>query len=65
MSIRSPKLAMTLGAGAVLLLSSVCAYAQVQSSDQQKCLNAVNKDGAAESSKTTQRILTLLYAQLK
>ena len=47
MSKRSPFVSMMLGAGVFFLMSSVGAYAQVQSTDQQKCLNAVNKDGAA------------------
>ena len=47
MSTRNPILPMTLGAGALLMVSVLGAYAQVQTSDQQKCLNAVNKDGAA------------------
>lgn len=47
MSKRNPMVAMTLGAGLLVLASVLGAYAQLQSSDQQKCLNAVNKDGAA------------------
>ena len=38
---------------------------QVRQSDDNSQVQVLNKDGAAESSKTTQRILTLLHAQLK
>ena len=40
-------LSMTSGAGALVLVSVLGAWAQVQTSGQQACLNAVNKDGAA------------------
>jgi outer membrane protein assembly factor BamC len=36
-----------------------------QAADENSQVQVLNKDGAAESSKTTQRILTLLHAQLK
>jgi outer membrane protein assembly factor BamC len=38
---------------------------QVRQADDNSQVQVLNKDGAAESSKTTQRILTLLHAQLK
>jgi hypothetical protein len=38
---------MMFGVGALCLMSAVGAHAQVQSPDQQKCLNAMNKDGTA------------------
>ncbi len=47
MSKRTPILSMTLGAGALVLVSVLGAWAQLQTSGQQACLNAVNKDGAA------------------
>ncbi len=47
MSTRNPILSMTLAAGALLLVSGIGAYAQLQTGGQQTCLNAVNKDGAA------------------
>jgi hypothetical protein len=47
MSKRNPVVSMTLAAGALVAISVLGAYAQVQTGDQQKCLNAVNKDGAA------------------
>ncbi|MEO7437136.1 MAG: hypothetical protein ABI080_16800 [Candidatus Binatia bacterium] len=47
MSKRTPILSMTLGAGALVLVSVFGAWAQLQTSGQQACLNAVNKDGAA------------------
>jgi hypothetical protein len=47
MSKRTPILSMTVGAGALVLVSVLGAWAQLQTGDQQKCLNAVNKDGAA------------------
>jgi outer membrane protein assembly factor BamC len=36
-----------------------------QAADENSQVQVLNKDGTAESSKTTQRILTLLHAQLK
>jgi outer membrane protein assembly factor BamC len=38
---------------------------QVRQAEDNSQVQVLNKDGAAESSKTTQRILTLLHAQLK
>ncbi|HEX6691549.1 MAG TPA: outer membrane protein assembly factor BamC [Burkholderiales bacterium] len=38
---------------------------QVRQSDDASQVTVLNKDGAAESSRTTQRILSLLHAQLK
>jgi outer membrane protein assembly factor BamC len=38
---------------------------QVKQEQDTSLVNVLNKDGAAESSKTTQRILTLLHEQLK
>jgi outer membrane protein assembly factor BamC len=38
---------------------------QVRQADDNSQVQVLNKDGAAESSKTTQRILTLLHGQLK
>ena len=38
---------------------------QVRQAEENSQVQVLNKDGAAESSKTTQRILTLLHAQLK
>jgi len=38
---------------------------QVRQSDENSQVQVLNKDGATESSKTTQRILSLLHAQLK
>ena len=38
---------------------------QVRQNDEMSQVQVLNKDGAAESSKTTQRILSLLHAQLK
>jgi outer membrane protein assembly factor BamC len=38
---------------------------QVRQTEENSQVQVLNKDGAAESSKTTQRILTLLHAQLK
>lgn len=46
MSMRN-SMSMVLGAGALLLISGLGAYAQLQTGTQQACLNAVNKDGAA------------------
>jgi len=46
MSKQTPILSMTLGAGALVLVSVLGAWAQLQTS-QQACLNSVNKDGAA------------------
>ena len=47
MSTRNPIVSMSLAAGALVAVSVLGAWAQVQTSDQQKCLNAINKDGAA------------------
>lgn len=47
MPIRNPTLSMALGAVALLLVSALGAWAQLQTSGQQACLNAVNKNGAA------------------
>ncbi|MEO7437135.1 MAG: hypothetical protein ABI080_16795 [Candidatus Binatia bacterium] len=47
MSKRTPILSMTLGASALMLVSVLGAWAQLQTSGQQACLNAVNRDGAA------------------
>ncbi len=47
MSKRTPILSISLGAGALVLVSVVGAWAQLQTSGQQACLNAVNRDGAA------------------
>jgi hypothetical protein len=44
MSIRNPILQMTAAAGLLVLVSAAGAFAQ-QSKSQQKCLNALNKDG--------------------
>src|SRR3954465_4948633 len=38
---------------------------QVRQNEENSQVQVLNKDGAAETSKTTQRILTLLHAQLK
>ena len=46
MSKRTPILSMTVGAGALVLVSVLGAWA-LQTSGQQACLNTVNKDGAA------------------
>lgn len=47
MSTRNPIVSMSLAAGALVAISVLGAYAQVQTSGQQACLNAVNKDGSA------------------
>lgn len=46
MSMRN-SMSMVLGAGALLLISGLGAYAQLQTGTQQACLNGVNKNGAA------------------
>jgi hypothetical protein len=47
MSKRNPFVSMTLVAGALVLVSVLGAYAQLQTGGQQACLNGVNKAGAA------------------
>ena len=47
MAKRNPVLSMTLAAAGLVAFSALGVWAQVQSSPQQACLNAVNKNGAA------------------
>lgn len=65
MSKRTPILSMTLGAGALVLVSVLAAQAQVQSSGQQACLNSVNKSGAAVAKTQGKEHLACLKEQGK
>jgi hypothetical protein len=65
MSKRTPILSMTLGAGALVLVSVLAAQAQVQSSGQQACLNSVNKTGAAVAKTQGKEHLACLKEQGK
>ena len=51
MSTRNPFVSMTMVAGALLLVSALGAWAQLQNGDQQLCINKLNK-GAALLAKT-------------